>query len=76
MLQVAARRRRGADAHRLVGEAHVQRARVGLGVDGDRRDAELAARADDAQRDFAAVRDEDLLRNMVGSASAQCLLDA
>mgnify|MGYP003694373727 CR=1 FL=1 len=26
---------RGADAHRLVGEAHVQALRVGLGVDGD-----------------------------------------
>ena len=53
----------GADAHGLVGEAHVERARVGLGVDGDGLDAELAAGAQDAQRDLAAVGDEDLLEH-------------
>jgi hypothetical protein len=35
--------------------------RVGLAVHDDALDPELAARADDAQRDLAAVRDEDLI---------------
>ena len=71
-VEVALRRAARADAHRLVGEAHVERARVGLGVHGDGADAELAARADDAQRDLAAVRDEDLLEQR---ALAQLLRD-
>ena len=62
-VEVALARRRGPDAHGLVGEAHVERARVDLGVDGDGLDAELAARAQDAQRDLAAVGDEDLLEH-------------
>ena len=67
---------RGPDADRLVGEAHVQRARVGLGVHGDGRDAELAARADDAQRDLAAVRDEDLLERLLERAGERPRPDA
>ena len=51
------------DAHGLVGEAHVERARVGLGVHGHGADAELLASADDAQRDLTAVGDEDLLEH-------------
>ena len=35
---------------------------VSLAVDDDARDPELAARADDAQRDLAAVRDEHLIQ--------------
>ena len=46
-VEVALGGRGRADAHGLVGEAHVERARVDLGVDGDRLDAELAARAED-----------------------------
>ena len=64
-LQVALARRRGADADVVVGEADVQRLAVGLGVDGDGLDAELAARADDAQRDLAAIGDENLLKHRV-----------
>ena len=52
-----------ADAHVLVGEAHVERVLVGLRVDGDGLDAELAAGVDDAEGDFAAVRDQDLLEH-------------
>ena len=59
-LEIALGRRRRANVHRFVGLAHVRRARVGVAVDGDRRDAELAAGADDAQRDLAAVGDENL----------------
>ena len=58
--QVALARWRGADRHRFVGVQHVQRGAVGLGVDGDRRIAELAAGADDADRDLAAIGNEDL----------------
>ena len=56
----SSRRRRRADAHRAIGEQHVQRVRVGVRVDRDGRDAELAAGADDADRDLAAVGDQDL----------------
>jgi len=50
---------RGADADVVVGEADVQRLAVGLGVDGDGLDTKFAARADDAQCDLAAIRDQD-----------------
>ena len=45
----------------------MQRARVGVRHSGDRRDPELAARAEDAQRDLAAVRYEELLDAHEGS---------
>ena len=51
------------DADVFVGKRHVQRVGVGLGVDGHRRDAHLLAGADDAQRDFAAIGDEDFLEH-------------
>ena len=48
------------DCHRLVGRARVQRALV-VGSDHcDGCDPELAAGAEDAQRDLAAIRDEQL----------------
>ena len=43
------------DEHRLVGVGDVRRVVVGLGVDGDGRDAEALARADDAAGDLAAI---------------------
>ena len=52
------------DADVVVGEAHVQRLAVGLGVDGDGLDAELAAGANDAQRDLAAIGDQDFLEHV------------
>ena len=56
--QVALRRRGRPDAHRLVGELDVERVAVGGRVDGDRLDAELVQRTDDAHGDLAPVRDE------------------
>ena len=50
----------------LVGEAHVQRPAVRLREDGDRPDPHLAAGADDAHRDLAAVGDEHLLERARG----------
>ena len=64
-VQVAVGAARRADADVLVGEPDVQRVLVGLGVDGDGLDAELAAGADDAQRDLAAVGDQDFLEHAV-----------
>ena len=60
-VEVALARGGRADADGLVGESHVQRFAVGLGVDGDGLDAELAAGADDAQGDLAAIGDQDFL---------------
>jgi hypothetical protein len=57
-----ARRRRSARVS-LVGEADVQRVAVDVGVDRDRRDPELAAGADDAHGDLAAVGDQDLVEH-------------
>ncbi len=59
-VQVAARRRRRADADRLVGQLVVQRVGVGGGVDGHAPYAELAAGPDDAQGYLPAVGHEDL----------------
>ena len=57
--------------------AHVLRVAVGLGMDDDGLDAELAARALDAQRDLAAIGDQDLVEQLVGAAAPPCglLLD-
>jgi hypothetical protein len=42
-VQIAVGAARGTDADVLVGKPHVQRVFVGLGIDGDRLHAELAA---------------------------------
>ena len=60
-VEVGVGRRRRADADRLVGEADVHRVGVGGRMDGDRLDAHLVAGAVDAQRDLAAVGDQQLL---------------
>jgi hypothetical protein len=62
-VEVAVARRRRTDAYRFVGEQHVLEIPIGGGVHRNRLDAELAAGAQDAQRDFAAVRDEDLVEH-------------
>ena len=49
----------GADADGFVGELDVHGIDVGLGVDGDGFDIQLAAGADDAEGDFAAIGDQD-----------------
>ena len=53
----------GADAHVLVRKPDVQRVLVGLGIDGDCLDPELAAGVDDSQSDLAAVRDQDFFEH-------------
>ena len=58
-VEVALTRRRGADRVRSVGSADVQRVAVYIAVDRGRADAEIVAGADDAERDLAAIGDED-----------------
>ena len=70
--EVGLARRRRADAHGFVGEFDVPRVAVGLGVDGDGRDAHRARGADHAAGDFAAVGDQDLLEHEGGSPTAGC----
>ena len=62
-VQVRIARRRGADAHGLVGQVGVQRVAIGRGVHGDRLDAHGAACADDAHGYLAAVGYEDLVEH-------------
>src|SRR5690606_19266223 len=71
-VQVAVARRRRADADVLVGKAHVQRLAVRLAVYRDCADAHLAARADDAQRNLAAVRDQYFLEHRPVTSTARC----
>ena len=56
--EIALRRRRRSDPDGLIGDLHVQRIGVGVGVDRDALDSRLAAGARDPDRDFAAVGDE------------------
>jgi hypothetical protein len=48
-----------ADAHVMIGERGVEGLGIRIGVDRDRLDAHLAARADDANGNLAAIRYQD-----------------
>ncbi len=63
VVEVALGKTRAADAICLVGKLHVQRVRIGRGVDGDGLDAHIAARADNTDRDLAAVGDEHFVEH-------------
>ena len=63
--QVALRRRVAADVHRLVGKPDVARRAIAIGIDGDRADPHVAAGADDANRDLAAIRNKNLIHGPV-----------
>ena len=56
--QVALRRCRRADAHRLVRELDVERVAIRRRIDGNGLDPELVERADHAHGDLAPIRDE------------------
>ena len=62
--EVAVGAARRPDADVLVGEAHVQRVFVRLGIDRDGLDAELLAGVDHPQGDFSAVGDEDFFEHV------------
>ena len=57
--QIALRGRRRTDVNRLVGQPHMQRVAVGVGIDGDRAQAQAARGADDAAGNLAAIGDQD-----------------
>jgi hypothetical protein len=59
--QIAVGRLGGADAVRLVGEIEIVAAAIRFAEDGHRFDAQLAASADNPQRDFPAISDKDSL---------------
>ena len=63
VVEVALGKTRAADAVGLIGELHVQRVRIGRGVDGDGLDAHVAARADNTDRDLAAIGDEHFIEH-------------
>jgi hypothetical protein len=60
-VEIAVGRRRGADAHGLVGEPDMHRVGVRGRVNRDRLDAHLVAGAVNAQRNLAAIGDQQLL---------------
>ena len=62
-VEIAVARGGRADADALVGEPHMHGVLVGGRMHGDRRDAELLAGAQHAQRDLAAVGDQDLVEH-------------
>ena len=62
-IEVAFGRRAGADTDGFVRHLDVQAVAVGFGMDGDGFKPHLAAGADDAHGDFAAVGDQDFLKH-------------
>ena len=70
-VEIGLARRRRTDADDFVGEPHMHGVRIGRRMHRDGRDAHLLAGAIDAERDLAAVRDQDLLEHRaIRSASA------
>ncbi len=61
--QIGFGRGRRSDMHRFVGHPHEGRARVGVRIDGDGRDAHAARGLDDAAGDFATIGDQDFLKH-------------
>ena len=57
--QIALARGRRPDLNRLVGDPDMQRAAIGLRIDGDCGDSEPLRRAHDPDGDLAAIRDEN-----------------
>ena len=52
-----------ADADSLVGETHMPRIGVGLGIHGNRADTHASCRSDDTAGDFAAIGDENFCKH-------------
>ncbi len=63
-VEIAVARRRRTDADALVGEPHVHGVGVGGRMHRDGGDAELLAGAQHAQRDLAAIGDQDLVEHL------------
>ena len=70
-VEVALRWRIAADADGFAGHAYVPRAAIALGIDGNRRNLQIAARANHPHGDLAAIRDQDLAQSEESLAFAQ-----
>jgi hypothetical protein len=62
-LQITFRAGRRADTNRFVGQLDMERIDVGFGIDGESPDPQLLAGPDDAERDFAPIRDKNFLEH-------------
>jgi hypothetical protein len=62
-IEVAFARGRRPQMRGFIGFANVKRGTVGVGIDGDRADTHLAKRANDTQRDLAAISYQDFLEH-------------
>jgi hypothetical protein len=62
-LKIAFRALGRTNTHGFVGQLHMQRINVGLGIDGDGSDAEFFAGANDTEGDLAPVSDEDFAKH-------------
>ena len=60
--QVRIHRRSGSKAVSLIRMLHMQCAAIRIGIDGNRRDAQLAAGAKQTQRDLAAIGNQDFAK--------------
>src|ERR1700733_13977567 len=65
-----------ADAHRLIGQAHVPGTRVSLRIHRYRSDAEPAARGHDAAGDLAAIGDKNFFEHGSASPARLALVEA
>ncbi len=70
-LQIAVGTRGGANANRFVGQLHMQRIHVRFGVNRQRPDAQLLTGTDHPQRDFATVRDQNLLEHQLSGLDGE-----
>ena len=60
-VEITLRQLRRSNTNRFIGKAHMERIPVRLTVDRHRADAEFLARANDAQRNLAAIRHQNLI---------------
>ena len=71
--QVGLARRRRADQHRLVGQAHMARIGIGLGIHRHRGDAHAPRGLDHAAGDLASIGDQDLAKHASPSGRLRAL---
>ena len=70
--QVALTRWRRTDVDRFIRFANVRGSRVCIAVHSDGADAKLMTRADDAERDFAAIGDENFFEHPATAKEGCC----
>src|SRR5688572_29239651 len=75
-VEIAFFRRRRSDAHGLISEQHVLLIEVRSGVDRYRLDSKFAARTQNAQGNFAAVRDDYFFEHTICSLAGGWRLEA